>query len=116
MGYTYSETAAARLIADKFRDQIVGGDPLAVTRLSENCHRTARNLGRPGIVAGAISAVDAALWDLKARLLDLPLVRLLGQVRDDIDIYGSGGFTSYSIKQLQEHWAAGRNREFRASR
>ena len=102
LGYTYSHTAAARLIADKFRDQIVGGDPLAVARLSENCYRTTRNLGRPGIVASAISAVDTALWDLKARLLNLPLVRLLDQVREDIDIYGSGGFTSYSIQQLQE--------------
>ncbi len=106
LGYTYSHTAAARLIADMFRDQIVGGDPLAVARLSENCYRTARNLGQPGIVASAISAVDAALWDLKARLLSLPLVRLLGQVREDIDIYGSGGFTSYSLEQLREQFGS----------
>jgi L-alanine-DL-glutamate epimerase-like enolase superfamily enzyme len=60
-----------------------------------------RNLGRPGVVSMAISAVDAALWDLKARLLDLPLVNLLGSVRESVPIYGSGGFTSYSIEQLQ---------------
>ena len=55
-----------------------------------------RNLGRPGIASMAISAVDVALWDLKARLLDLPLVPLLGAARDAVPIYGSGGFTSYS--------------------
>jgi L-alanine-DL-glutamate epimerase-like enolase superfamily enzyme len=49
----------------------------------------------------AISAVDTALWDLKARLLDLPLVTLLGQVRDALPIYGSGGFTNYSSEKLQ---------------
>jgi L-alanine-DL-glutamate epimerase-like enolase superfamily enzyme len=49
----------------------------------------------------AISAVDAALWDVKARLLDLPLVTLLGAARDAVPVYGSGGFTSYSIAQLQ---------------
>jgi L-alanine-DL-glutamate epimerase-like enolase superfamily enzyme len=49
----------------------------------------------------AISAVDAALWDLKARLLNLPLVTLLGPVREAIPVYGSGGFTSYSSDQLQ---------------
>jgi L-alanine-DL-glutamate epimerase-like enolase superfamily enzyme len=61
-----------------------------------------RNLGRPGICSMAISAVDTALWDLKARLLDLPLVSLFGQVRDASPIYGSGGFTNYSNEQLQK--------------
>jgi L-alanine-DL-glutamate epimerase-like enolase superfamily enzyme len=61
----------------------------------------ARNLGRTSIVAMAVSAVDNALWDLKARCLNLPLVTLLGQVREEVEIYGSGGFTSYSLDQLQ---------------
>ena len=64
-----------------------------------------RNLGRPGIASMAISAVDTALWDLKARLLELPLVTLLGAVHDAVPVYGSGGFTSYSIEQLQEQLA-----------
>ncbi len=53
----------------------------------------------------AISAVDIALWDLKARLLDLPLSILLGPVRESVPVYGSGGFTSYSEKQLQNQLA-----------
>jgi L-alanine-DL-glutamate epimerase-like enolase superfamily enzyme len=56
----------------------------------------------------AISAVDNALWDLKAKLFNVPLVSLLGKVRDDFRIYGSGGFTSYSIDRLQKQlggWA-----------
>jgi L-alanine-DL-glutamate epimerase-like enolase superfamily enzyme len=68
-----------------------------------------RNLGRPGIASMAISAVDAALWDLKARLLDVALVRLLGAVREAAPVYGSGGFTSYSDQQLRDQlggWAA----------
>ena len=62
--------------------------------------RAIRNLGRPGISSMAIAAVDNALWDLKARVLDLPLVTLLGQVRDAVAVYGSGGFTSYSNAEL----------------
>ena len=50
----------------------------------------------------AISAVDVALWDLKARLLNVPLLILLGKIRDEVAVYGSGGFTSYSLKQLQD--------------
>jgi L-alanine-DL-glutamate epimerase-like enolase superfamily enzyme len=53
----------------------------------------------------AISAVDSALWDLKARLLELPLATLLGAVRDSVPVYGSGGFTSYSIERLQAQLA-----------
>lgn len=53
----------------------------------------------------AISAVDCAVWDLKARLLGVPLVTLLGQVRQGAAIYGSGGFTSYSDKQLVSQFA-----------
>jgi len=66
-----------------------------------------RNAGRPGAVGYAISAVDVALWDLKARLLDLPLHRLLGAVREQVPVYGSGGFTTYDEAQLHEqltHW------------
>jgi L-alanine-DL-glutamate epimerase-like enolase superfamily enzyme len=51
--------------------------------------RSVRNLGWRGICATAISAVDVALWDLKARLLDRPLVQLLGATRSAVPIYGS---------------------------
>jgi len=64
-----------------------------------------RNLGRPGICSMGISAVDCALWDLKAKLLGLPLVSLLGQVRPGALLYGSGGFTSYSDRQLTQQLA-----------
>jgi L-alanine-DL-glutamate epimerase-like enolase superfamily enzyme len=69
-----------------------------------------RNLGRPGICSMGIAAVDAALWDLKASILGVPLVDLLGAARDRIEVYGSGGFTSYDRARLQERlgkWAAG---------
>ena len=60
-----------------------------------------RNLGREGVAATAISALDCALWDLKAKLLEVPLVRLLGAIRERVPIYGSGGFTTYTDTRLQ---------------
>jgi len=57
-------------------------------------------MGRSGLVSCAISAIDNALWDVKAKLLNVPLVLLLGQARPHIPAYGSGGFTSYSEDQL----------------
>ena len=63
-----------------------------------------RNMGRPGIASPAISAIDNALWDLTAKILNLPLCQLVGNVKDEIAVYGSGGFTSYSNKQMEEQF------------
>ena len=67
--------------------------------------RKVRNLGRSGLAAMAISALDAALWDLKAKLLGLPVASLLGGRRDRVAIYGSGGFTTYSDEELARQLA-----------
>jgi L-alanine-DL-glutamate epimerase-like enolase superfamily enzyme len=63
--------------------------------------RELRNIGRPGLGFMALSAVDIALWDLQARLREKPLVELLGATRDEAPVYGSGGFTSYSLERLR---------------
>jgi L-alanine-DL-glutamate epimerase-like enolase superfamily enzyme len=102
LGYTYADAAAAQLIDRRLRPVIERSDAMAVAAGWEALIAVVRNVGRPGIAACAISAVDAALWDLKARLLDLPLVRLLGAAREAVPIYASGGFTSYSIDELTE--------------
>jgi L-alanine-DL-glutamate epimerase-like enolase superfamily enzyme len=109
LGFTYAGTSSARLIHDRLAEVVRGRDALAVPGAWAAMVSAVRNLGRPGIASTAIAAVDMALWDLKARLLGLPLVRLLGAVRDSVPVYGSGGFTSYSIDQLREQlggWVA----------
>jgi L-alanine-DL-glutamate epimerase-like enolase superfamily enzyme len=107
-GYTYADRATAVVVHETLRDVVVGSNAMNVTGTWHTMVRSVRNLGRAGIAAMAISAVDVALWDLKARLLDLPLVALLGAVRAGAALYGSGGFTSYDIAQLQRQltqWA-----------
>ena len=109
LGYTYADEATAKLIDSKLKDVVLGRDALSPNDAFVAMVQSIRNLGRPGIGSMAISAVDTSLWDLKARLLDLPLVSLFGQVRAAMPIYGSGGFTSYSNEELQEQlggWAA----------
>ncbi|HLK31596.1 MAG TPA: enolase C-terminal domain-like protein [Terriglobales bacterium] len=105
LGYTYADGSAAKLIHGTLSEVVKGSDAMAVTNTYMAMWRRIRNLGRPGICSNAISAVDCALWDLKARLLGLPLVTLLGQVRAGAPVYGSGGFTSYSDRQLAEQLA-----------
>jgi L-alanine-DL-glutamate epimerase-like enolase superfamily enzyme len=102
LGYTYADFATAKLIETKLAPLVVGVDALSPPRTWERMVTAVRNLGRAGICSMAIAAVDVALWDLKARLLDLPLCRLLGMVRGSVPIYGSGGFTSYDDTRLAE--------------
>ena len=108
-GYTYADFATARLAADKLAPLIQGRDAWNIAARWSDMVRAIRNLGRPGISSMAISAVDTALWDLKAKLLRIPLVLLLGACREAIPVYGSGGFTSYSLDRLREQlreWVA----------
>jgi L-alanine-DL-glutamate epimerase-like enolase superfamily enzyme len=106
-GWTYASGGCRRVIEEQLATAVVGLSVLDVPRCHEAMVRACRNLGRPGLVSCAISAVDVALWDCKARLLDVALSALLGRCRDDITIYGSGGFTTYddakATRQL-ERW------------
>jgi L-alanine-DL-glutamate epimerase-like enolase superfamily enzyme len=100
LGFTYAHSAAASIVTSVLREAVAGSDALSPPAAWERMRAAVRNVGYPGVAASAISAVDVALWDLKARLLELPLATLLGPVRRAVPIYGSGGFTSYSDREL----------------
>jgi len=102
LGYTYAPAAAGKLVDEKLAEVVRGLDAFAVAEAWEAMAVALRNSGRPGIGFCALAAVDLALWDLKARLLALPLVDLLGRARDEAPVYGSGGFTSYSLDRIRE--------------
>jgi L-alanine-DL-glutamate epimerase-like enolase superfamily enzyme len=94
------------LIAGELKKAIADRDSLDIPGCWFAMQRSVRNLGRSGLAACAISAIDAALWDLKARTLGLALAELLGRRRSHVPIYGSGGFTSYSNEQLRDQLGA----------
>lgn len=108
LGWTYAPAAAASVVTGTLAPLLTGGDPMDVPRLWTAMVREVRNAGRTGVAGYAVSAVDVALWDLKARLLGVPLARLFGRARDAVPVYGSGGFTTNddetTARQL-EHWA-----------
>ncbi len=109
LGYTYAHPAAGLLIQSTLAEVVTGRSALAVPAAWQAMVHEVRNLGRPGLCSMAIAAVDSALWDLKARLLGLPLVTLLGQMRQAVPLYGSGGFTSYDEQRLRDQlgsWAS----------
>jgi len=102
VGYTYGPAAIAELIESKLAEVVASVDPLAPQAAWASMQEALRNAGRPGIGSMAVSAVDIALWDLKAKLLGVCLADLLGGFHDEAPVYGSGGFTSYTDDQLAE--------------
>ncbi|HEY7105403.1 MAG TPA: enolase C-terminal domain-like protein [Acidimicrobiia bacterium] len=111
LGYTYGAAAVADLVARELAPVLRDQRALDIAAAWHAMSAQLRNAGRPGAGMMAISAVDLALWDLKARFLGIAVADLLGRARDAVPVYGSGGFTSYSLdrigRQLDEWVAAG---------
>lgn len=102
LGYSYASPAAAVVVRDSLAPVVQGSDALMTMAIFVRMRQAVRNVGRRGIAGLAISAVDAALWDLKGKLLQQPVVHLLGgAAHEAMPVYGSGGFTSYTDAQLQ---------------
>lgn len=105
IGYTYADESAAFLIEKKLKDLVLQRNVLDIVGITNILTQQIRNSGTCGITMMAISAIDNALWDLKAKIFDFPLCKLLGQAKGSMPIYGSGGFTSYNKKQLQQQFS-----------
>jgi L-alanine-DL-glutamate epimerase-like enolase superfamily enzyme len=100
IGYSYADAAAVSLIATLGRT-VIGRDAMDVPACWTAASAALRNSGRPGVGSTALSALDAALWDLKGQLTGMAVATLLGAARETVPAYGSGGFTSYSVERLQ---------------
>lgn len=105
IGWTYTDASAASLIQKTLAPLIEGRNAHSPEAIWRTMLHRLRNIGTPGIAAMAVSAVDMAIWDVKARLLDVPLAGLLGQQRSTVPVYGSGGFTSYDAHRLRSQLA-----------
>jgi L-alanine-DL-glutamate epimerase-like enolase superfamily enzyme len=106
-GWTYGPAACAPIVEQGLSGSVVGADPMRVPGIWQAMVQGARNDTPAGAVGYAISAVDVALWDLKARLLDVSVTDLFGAARDEVPVYGSGGFTTYDDQRTREqlgHW------------
>jgi L-alanine-DL-glutamate epimerase-like enolase superfamily enzyme len=109
LGFTYGPAACGAVVTEVLAPVVVGTDATAVPATWLAMAKAVRNAGRPGVVSMAMAAVDVALWDLHARLAGVALVDLLGRCRDEVPVYGSGGFTSLGEQQLRDQlggWAA----------
>lgn len=105
IGVTYHEVggeATKLLIQTNFTPRLLGRDPLQHEVIYNDFVGYLRGIGRKGMMFAALSAIDIALWDLKGKIVDLPLYRLLGGEKTEVPVYASGGWTSYSDEELVE--------------
>jgi L-alanine-DL-glutamate epimerase-like enolase superfamily enzyme len=105
-GWTYGPPACGFVVHDLLADAVRGRSAWDTAGCWQAMVAEVRNAGRPGVAGCAVSAVDVALWDLKARLIGLPLHRLLGADDVAVRVYGSGGFTTYDDDRLAEQLGA----------
>jgi len=94
--------AIRAVVEGTLKDLLVGEDPFYIEKHWNKMFWAVRGYGRKGIAFCAISAIDIALWDLKAKALGLPLYKLLGTYVDTVPVYGSGGWTNFSERELIE--------------
>jgi len=109
IGWTYAPEAAGGVVTELLGPRVEGRSLDDLGALWLELGAALRNAGRPGVAFCALSAVDLALWDLRARLLDVPLATLVPAAHDRVPVYGSGGFCSYADERLAEQlggWVA----------
>ncbi|HVN94026.1 MAG TPA: enolase C-terminal domain-like protein [Terracidiphilus sp.] len=100
IGYTYGNKATAVVAEELGEKCLKDRAALDLPAIHESMVEQVRNDGSRGIASMAISALDIALWDLKAKILRCSVSDLLGQAKPSVAAYGSGGFTTYSNQQL----------------
>jgi L-alanine-DL-glutamate epimerase-like enolase superfamily enzyme len=97
LGYAYAGTTGSRLLADAVTDMlapvVVGSGSEAIAALWQRMYQETLLVGRRGVLLRAISAVDIALWDLRAKRCGVPLAVLLGgTTARPLPAYASGGY------------------------
>ncbi|HET6570844.1 MAG TPA: enolase C-terminal domain-like protein [Solirubrobacterales bacterium] len=102
LGYAYGDVSVATFVDSKLAEVVEGRDALSPPAAWAAMQVAIRNAGRPGVGAMAVSAVDVALWDLRAKLLGVCLADALPRFHEAVPVYGSGGFTSYSPQRLRD--------------
>ncbi len=100
LGLGGGTTAAREVIERMLKPILLGQNALHIERLWDEMFWAIRGVGRKGLAFSALSAVDIALWDLKAKYYETPLYQLLGPYVETVPVYGSGGWTHFSLDEL----------------
>ena len=93
------------LIEDLLKPYVIGEDPLNTERIWDKMYWGSVRYGRRGAALSAIGAIDIAIWDLKGKILNQPVHKLLGGHRDTVPAYGSSVNLNYTREELVKQYS-----------
>lgn len=105
VGFSYSKRAGGQGIyahAKEIADNLLGEDPNDIDKIYTKLLWAGASVGRSGMAVQAISPIDIALWDMKAKRAGLPLAKLLGAHRDSVQCYNTSGVLAYTARSSAE--------------
>jgi len=118
LGYTYTVgrggAAICALIKYDLAPLLRGADARSTEQIWERMWWAIHWIGRGGVAAFAISAIDVALWDIKGKAAGEPLWRLLGGMGNRVTAYAGGIDLAFGPEQLREQTKSFLARGFRA--
>jgi L-alanine-DL-glutamate epimerase-like enolase superfamily enzyme len=97
-----------------FQEEVIGRNPMDSLSLHAALRATANFVGASGAAVSAIGAIDLAIWDLKGKLLHMPVHALLGSTKTRLPAYASGGSFGKSLDALEREIRGYLDRGFRA--
>lgn len=98
--FDYGRELLRGIIDYELKDVVVGMDATLISSVWQACWNRVEYIGQSGVAAWGIAAIDIALWDLLGKSLNCPVYKLLGAHQEQVPIYGSGGWLTYSLDQL----------------
>ncbi|MCK4222517.1 MAG: mandelate racemase/muconate lactonizing enzyme family protein [Dehalococcoidia bacterium] len=103
--YGSAAKAAVGILRDYASEYLIGADPARIEFMWEGLYRrTFWGQGGGPVIYGGISAIDEALWDIKGKMLGVPVYELMGgKMRDRIHLYANGWYIDRTLIQPEEY-------------
>jgi L-alanine-DL-glutamate epimerase-like enolase superfamily enzyme len=112
LSFDYAPALLKAVVDEELKRHVLGLDAESIRGVYERNLQATEYIGRGGLAMWGTSAIDTALWDLLARRLGVPASVLFGRYSDQVPVYGSGGWISYSDEQLADEISRYVNRGF----
>ena len=114
--YGGSLLATTTVVEKELKPLLIGEDPFSREKIWEKIYKKYYQHGRGGILIGAMSGVDIALWDLIGKIVKQPVYKLLGSYKNKTRAYASCGFyvEGKGLKELAEEMKEAVSRGFTA--
>ena len=95
-------------ILDHMKQYVIGQDPFDNERIWDDLWQP-KLVGRRGITTRVISGIDIAIWDIKGKVANRPVHKLLGGFTDKIPVYIAGGYyeEDKGLEELAEEMEKG---------